>query len=527
MINMGDKIHDTFLFLSTFFLIFSFIPKPLQLNFIFGGFALKLSVPILFIAAIWSLYEYWKTHKIFPSWPKTVKWYLSIYFFILIFSLAVGLSFYPYYDQVLNGPKNQIENLSIIYVMVHSIGIPVTYDGLLSLWMFARPVKGIILEILYTVGFSYMIYSWYRDNWYRGIKIMICAVLCGMSVVSLYGILDVFFLAGSPTATHLLESINPLVHVIKQNGTTYPPLLWPGQLRSVFAEPSYFGIYAAFALPWMWYAFVKSKTWGQQFGVVALIFWFSFCLFLTNARTSLLLFIGEMALLLLFSLYFYKYLIHKTLVIILLSLMAFCGTNLFMSNLMVNKAYWQSQSSISEKEGKSVMDVEKYVADNVTSAGKENQRSNNTRLNFIKTDIKLGLSHPVLGVGSFLRSAYYPDYLPNDAFSNKEIQRVLHYQKTMGIMKFGMARLGEYTTRLAETGILGLLVFLFPFGYLGKKLGANLLQKNMPDEDRIMYAFFTISFIGVLASWLSDSMYIIYSMWILLPLGYAMCRVKL
>lgn len=57
----------------------------------------------------------------------------------------------------------------------------------------------------------------------------------------------------------ILRTVNPCIHSIENDGTWWPPLLWGGQLRSVFAEPSYFGIYAAFAMPLLWYKLIETQ----------------------------------------------------------------------------------------------------------------------------------------------------------------------------------------------------------------------------------------------------------------------------
>lgn len=61
----------------------------------------------------------------------------------------------------------------------------------------------------------------------------------GAIIICAYGVLDVWYLSGSHTAEYILTELNPIVHEIKSNGTWWPPLLWKGQLRSLFAEPSY------------------------------------------------------------------------------------------------------------------------------------------------------------------------------------------------------------------------------------------------------------------------------------------------
>lgn len=94
-----------------------------------------------------------------------------------------------------------------------------------------------------------MIYSWYRDNCDEGIHVLTNGVFVTLLIICLYGFLDMFYLAGNEYAKNVLIHLNPIVHSIKSGGTWWPPLLWNNQLRSIFAEPSYVGIYMAFGLP--------------------------------------------------------------------------------------------------------------------------------------------------------------------------------------------------------------------------------------------------------------------------------------
>ena len=81
------------------------------------------------------------------------------------------------------------------------------------------------------------------------------------------------------------------------------------------------------------------------------------------------------------------------------------------------------------------------------------------------------------------------------------------------------SRLGEYTTRFAESGILGLGIFLLPIVILLRKL----YRKLKMSKDKMPYIAFTVSFCGILAAGIGDSLNITYCYWLLLGLGYAMC----
>lgn len=71
-------------------------------------------------------------------------------------------------------------------------------------------------------------------------------------VLFIYGVIETEYLAGSHGAAENLKTINPYLHPIVQSHGWWPPLLWKGQMRLIFTEPSIVGNYIAFLLPIFW-----------------------------------------------------------------------------------------------------------------------------------------------------------------------------------------------------------------------------------------------------------------------------------
>lgn len=330
----------------------------------------------------------------------------------------------------------------------------------------------------------------------------------GAIIICAYGVLDVWYLSGSHTAEYILTELNPIVHEIKSNGTWWPPLLWKGQLRSLFAEPSYFGIWCAFAMPWVWYTFCITERKSVKAGSIILIFVLAFFCFLTKARTANVLIIGEVVLLALATVVYRKYIFKRAVIIIICLLCAFGGA-------IMADGILQGSSP----EGSKL--AEKYIKDNMTSLVGDDKRSNGARYGVLEAHIKMGLDYPVLGVGYSLRSAYVATYLPQKAFSNSEIKMWLRNQREKGIMKSGIPSLGEYSSRFAETGFVGLGIFMVPPLFLLLKLLKRIKSDTTAFEEKLGYIFFAISFCGILVSGMGDSLNITCCYWLLLGLGYA------
>ena len=166
-------------------------------------------------------------------------------------------------------------------------------------------------------------------------------------------------------------------------------------------------------------------------------------------------------------------------------------------------------------------EVASYLEDNLGSLANKNKRSNRARFSILEASIAIGKQYPVLGVGKSLRNAYIPDYLSDEGKSNSEVQYWMKNQREKGIMKSGFPALGEYCTRFAETGILGLMIYLLPSLFPAFMLLKRIKLTNEQREWE-QYIFFFISLAGIMASGLGDNLNITCSYWILMGLGYAL-----
>ena len=500
---MNRKVRDILFFLIVFTLIFNSIPKPIQLNFIGGPVGGKLCVYPLLVGFLYSFWCQYKYGNVFCDVKKFLK-YITVFIGVMLLSTVVGLITYPYYDVVLNGPVNQIEKLPRVLDFLHANGIEADRKILMQAWIIVRQIKGVFLNAFWLFGGAYLIYCWYKEEWKQAVCIATRAILISGGVIILYSAVEIFWLAHSDAAGRILSVVNPYIHEIETNGMWWPPLLWKNQLRSVFAEPSYYGMYMAFALPWLWYRMYQKQTWSNA----AITFILTFFLILTKARTAFMLHVGELSLLILFCLLFArskKVFIHVG-KILCISLCAF----------LIGTGFIGQYVDVGVKKADNA--VVAYIESNAASLANPEARSNKTRYSVMVADIKLGMDHPVLGVGRGLRSSYLPDYFSEKALKVEEIKMWLQFREKLGIMRSGIPTLGEYTSRFSETGTLGLGVFLAPAVFLA----VSLLKKMRNSKDAFPYIIFSVSFVGMLASGIGDTLNITYCVWVLLGLGYAM-----
>lgn len=350
---MNKKIINFMFLLLSFFLVFNNIPKIIQLNVIGGEFANKLSFYLIFLGFIYTGYCQYKYKNIFVNFSIFFK-FISIYILITFIALIVGLYNFPYYDLVTNSPVAKIEKLSYIIDVFNNFGINIDTKLFTIIWFIAKAIRGVLFEALYAFGGAYMIYCWYYDDWQTAFYILVKGVLLSLLILFGYSFVEIFYLAGNNNAKNILEIITPYFHIIASGGSAWPPLLWKDQLRSVFAEPSYYGIYFAFAMPILWYVFFVTKSnVFKLFSVIGIVF-FTFALFLTQARTAVALFIGEIVLLFITILVLRnKAMLLKYIAMILCSIFAFCLSNMFILNYMMPEAI------VSQKANENIINEKK------------------------------------------------------------------------------------------------------------------------------------------------------------------------
>ena len=503
---------------SVFLLMFNDLTIFPILNIISGNLISKLSFyPLVFLMGYTIYLRICGNIQLFNF--NKFLYFISIYFGIIFIITCVGLFTYPYYESIISGPEGQIEKLPVLMEFLHSKNINVSLQEIVPIWISTRIIKVNILEILYTFGCAYTLYYWFSKNWIDGISILKKAIYASLVIIFIYSLIEIFYLAGNTVAKDILMHITPYFHEVRPDNFWWPPLLWEGQLRSVFAEPSYFGMYTAFAIPFIWYDILNSKKWYWAAGIA---FGLSFLLFLTRARTGFVLFVGENVLLIIMTLFFRKSINWKKVIcVILCGVTAFIFANFFISLYIGNRNSDKVQNNLQKQEVKINQEMVNYVDDNAKTLVNAEARSNGARYSLIQANFAIGKDHPIIGVGSGLKNAYITDYMPEMGKNNNEVKMWMKTQQEKGILKSVYPNLCEYMTRFAETGLLGLGIFLFPMLFLIYSILKKL--KYSDSNNRLPYLIFLISFLGICATGFGDSLSITYCYWILLGLGYSMC----
>lgn len=508
---MSVKIRDWLFRIICFTLIFNNIPKPIQMNFIGGPVGNKLVFYPLLIGFIYTAYCQWKYKNVLVNFKPFVK-YLSLYLGVVLLSLILGLFNYPYWNDALAGPVNQIEKIPMVLELFKSHGIEVDVKILTSLWIIVRQIKGVLLEAFWCFGGAYIFYCWYKDDWKQGIKIACWGICVSTFIFIVYGFVDVLFLAGSSSAKNILISVNPYLHPIKSDNGWWPPLLWNGQLRSVFSEPSHIGNLLAFVIPVLYFGYLKYKN--VLFLLV--ISTMSALVMLTKARTAYAMMFGIIFLCILISVIdLKKYLKNIIIVIMAVGIGVFSGVQYMSLGKFLDVKIPKTSIEASEKYM-----VKNAIDDNLLSLASSDKRSNGARYALIKTNLRIAYQSPLLGVGKGLGTAYMIDNYNDVEKSNVEVAMWISNTKKYGLFASGRGlsdAMNEFVTRLSQTGIIGLLVYLLPFTIaIYNLIKIGIREKN--DNAKML----AVILVSALVSGCNGSVNVIYGIWIFLGLSFAL-----
>ena len=554
MLNRYERAFDALFLLLIGTLIFAPIPKPISLE-VLGVTGKEFAIYPLGIGMILMLYVWTRSGKRDILINNSInlesqvfflkaKWYLGIFSLILALSVISGVLSYPYYEQLLSNsaflPVRLIHTMEIFHFNdMSKAGI--------RLWLIFKGLKNVFFNMFWLFGGAFLIYVWYQQRPARCFELLLKGIFCSLGIIFLYEFIELPYLLGSQTAAHILAMINPYIHQIGQLNHEYvgnniatvqayawwPPLLWKHQVRSVFPEPSFFGMYCAFAVPWLWFVWFQIKK-GALLSLKGLVMawamtYLYFLLFATQARTAIILFLGELVLLVIYGIYRRdKEILKRMIVILFLIFTAFSGSLLFTEIERggggvlaedVNSSFIvkDDAESLVQKAGKS------YISENITSAVGKDKRSNRARFSLMEAELKVWMDHPVLGVGKGLKAAYIPDKLPIDATKSSEVKMWLDRLHANGALKASFPDVSEYTSKLCEIGLLGCLFYYFPVAYLAYFF-ALFLWRSRGNRQYLkiqnLLFFYLISLAGILVGGISTSLNVNYCFGVLLGIGF-------
>lgn len=353
------------------------------------------------------------------------------------------------------------------------------------------------------------------------------SVLALALLLGAYSVIELSWLKfNSKVAENILVFINPHLYAPATNHGWWPPLLWPGRLRSLLREPSYFGILSSFLLPFLW-SWIWERSHKVFYGF--LIGYFCLMIAATNSRTAVSVTAFELLLLIVSAALIRTVDYTRKAVVVLCICVCGFGVNLINFNAIdlkvipnVSAAEIIQDDSKSKKpaDGYILMMPRKYLEDNIGSVISTNKFSNNARLAVVLADLNVIRQHPITGVGQNLNGGYMLDALPDYAYHNAEIKvwidNIENNKKDTYLLKDVFPVLNIYTNLGVSCGIIGVLLYI---GFIICPL-IKVIQyrKNIHGNPYII--FMSISLLGLTLSGFSNNE---YANCIGIPVGLLWC----
>ena len=322
------------------------------------------SVGFLFLGYILLIAEYFVSDMKLDKYERRIGIFLIVSFLWALLSRIVGVIDYQYYEYINFG---QIDNLENLYINLSGL---IDLDELTTIksWLMVMSIKSAGLLIIYTYAISFWVYHIYRRNWkiafddLRKILLILCIILI------LYSTFELNYLLGGSLGESVLKTINPLYMKVADIHGWWPPLLWNGQLRSLFAEPSFFGIFEAMTIPIMISFFWAKRMNLKIFLGIAVYICLVIMLVLSKARTANILFIIELICLFSMFIFFHYQSWKKICLISVITMISFLIGVGLTSNFVHDDNIHHERVS-----------VETYMSQNVASVI-GNKRSNSVRM---------------------------------------------------------------------------------------------------------------------------------------------------
>lgn len=437
----------------------------------------------LLIGYVLFLFECIILRTSFNKWEECECVFLCIIIMWKAITGIIGIVDYQYFEQINLGQmenfKNLFDNLSFYF--------PLNEESSIKCWLIYKEIRGAILDVAYSYLISFWIYHIYKENWKKAIYDLkkITLILC--AILSFYSIFEINYLMGGDIGKIFLSTVNPIYMTIADTHDWWPPLFWNGQLRSLFAEPSFFGIYTSMAIPVLFSFYLDNKfTYKSLIGRIIYIF-IVIMLVLSKARTATVLFCIEFFLLIVWM-YIYGRQYWKKFVLLGggTCIAFFIGLGIMTQFQPQNNQY---QDNVS---------VESYVSQNIASVV-GNKRSNSARYANVQATVLVGIQHPIFGVGYGLKDMYLDKNLQDD---DRLVPEVANWSRIMyekGPLKSSYPTLNQIAGVFAEEGLIGVLLFMTPI--LGIIIGVIKYRINSFDSERICLI---ISFIGLCCAFFSN-----------------------
>ena len=457
---------------------------------------------------------------VYSIWKKKTEVPFKLYFIIsvvwIVFCTILGVFSFPFYDTVI---YTYLINTSVVQKLYTLFPSFVGNEFVLQVKLMVSLVWYLFRNFIFPlIGLFLIIFNLYKDDYKKGLDTIVNASRILTILCIAYSIIEVSWLwSGSDYLASILVTINnSLYDPVVQSGW-WPPELWPGQLRSLALEPSYFSMIGVFLAPLLGIHYVSDKN---KLDIV-LAFLLISMIFLTKARTGVVIYLFELAAFVMLSLVF-RYTSWWKICLFVIGLSVLSYSFAIVGDSVASPLIRASISEINTVDGRSkAVSVEKaldnYIDSNVKSVSNTSSRSNSARFGNTVAMFKVGLDYPLFGVGRGLHSNYMVDRFPDFAKDSEEVKQWTGDVLRKGFLAFEYPVLNEFAAILAWFGVIGELLFITPILYILYK--TYRIRRHIQNPTLV---YLLVAFFGQIVCFMSNEFILAYPTLV----GILICYIK-
>jgi len=326
----------------------------------------------------------------------------------------------------------------------------------------------------------------------RTLKIIRRAVLFSFIIAGIYSLIEIPYLLGASWAEEVLVGISSLFRS--------ESVLYPGKLRSICGEASWFGSYFSFIYPWLLsYLFYSKRRFLLYLGIVvyALVM-----VYFTFSRTAYFITALETLLFILLMAKRNKSHKEKMRFFVFLFVLAGLGSTVFFA-------------PATEKPSLVVKSF--FIKDTAY------RFSNIGRLGSSFAGLKMGCANPIAGVGLGQYGFHMSKHTPSWAWASDEIH---HWASTSSDTSWAPVH-NIHVRIFAELGVVGLTLWLLIWGTAWRSIYKITRKlRHYSQKEEMFGSILLVTIFGVMLSGFNSDSFRFMGYWFLLPVVWAWVRMN-
>lgn len=358
-----------------------------------------------------------------------------------------------------------------------------------------------LITLTFVIIISYcseIIITGYKISVYN-IRTVICISFIPVAIVSSIEILNILAIFD---LSNILEKITYAIN-LQLRGYVYG-----GRSRGVSAEASYLGMYCAFIFPWIISYLYTEKNKIKKIAFALITSFILLIVIATKSRTAYILIIFELVSLFIMILLFYskpKVKIYTTFIIIV----SFTLLTLYpkVITLIMNRPIETPNITENQTQTHPTTTESGYEVNSIVSSVTDTENlSNIARSSMQNAALKIGINHPIFGVGLGEFGFNFSQYVSENSLRSHEVQVWLDNSNPTWPPVHSL-----YHRIIAEIGIPGaILYFAFIFTVCLK-----LLIKIIKSKNDILGILLLISYTSIIIGSLTIDTFLLTHFWLM------------